>query len=337
MTMEIRQSVTIALAVYRPQAKWLKEQLCSLNRQTYAGKLDLLVWNDSPKNFDCAPLLKKYITRFSYRILQNGKTNGVTAAFAALTAQAGGDFIAYCDQDDIWDSRKIEVMAAFMHENPVVSACHCNAGYIDEAGNALPNTLYGRAAKLSGSLLNSSAIEKINDRAYQEKCFVNKNWALGFCMLVRRAAAKAALPFPPMVFHDQWLELVALFCGGFRFLPETLAFHRLHGKNSSETLHGVTSKADYYAQKLEKDARFLQEVTRRLPCGEIYAAELSWMAARKAYAKSVTLSSARHLFALRHVRRGVTLFELLLPFLPNPLFSAILRLTRTIVARFGIR
>ena len=335
--MEIRQSVTIALAVYRPQAKWLKEQLCSLNRQTYAGKLDLLVWNDSPKDFDCAPLLKKYITRFSYRILQNGKTNGVTAAFAALTAQAGGDLIAYCDQDDIWDSRKIEVMAAFMHENPAVSACHCNAGYIDEAGNALPNTLYGRAAKLSGSLLNSSAIEKINDRAYQEKCFVNKNWALGFCMLVRCAAVKAALPFPPMVFHDQWLELVALFCGSFRFLPETLAFHRLHGKNSSETLHGVTSKADYYAQKLEKDARFLQEVTRRLPCGEIYAAELSWMAARKAYAKSVTLSSARRLFALRHVRRGVTLFELLLPFLPNPLFSTILRLTRTIVARFGIR
>ena len=146
--MEIRQSVTIALAVYRPQAKWLKEQLCSLNRQTYAGKLDLLVWNDSPKDFDCAPLLKKYITRFSYRILQNGKTNGVTAAFAALTEQAGGDLIAYCDQDDIWDSRKIEVMAAFMHENPTVSACHCNAGYIDEAGNALPNTLYGRAAKL---------------------------------------------------------------------------------------------------------------------------------------------------------------------------------------------
>lgn len=35
------------MAIYKPNLKWLEEQLISLNNQTYAN-LNLIVWNDCP-------------------------------------------------------------------------------------------------------------------------------------------------------------------------------------------------------------------------------------------------------------------------------------------------
>ena len=39
--------IDILMAIYKPNLKWLEEQLISLNNQTYEN-LNLIVWNDCP-------------------------------------------------------------------------------------------------------------------------------------------------------------------------------------------------------------------------------------------------------------------------------------------------
>lgn len=39
--------VTVAMAIYKPQMYWLREELISLHRQTFQN-FELAVWNDDP-------------------------------------------------------------------------------------------------------------------------------------------------------------------------------------------------------------------------------------------------------------------------------------------------
>ena len=89
--------VSIVMAVYQPNQSWLIQQLDSLNQQDYAGEMELLVWNDSPAYTGCGELLAKYITRFPFRLLEDGANHGSAKAFEKLTVAADGKYIAYCD------------------------------------------------------------------------------------------------------------------------------------------------------------------------------------------------------------------------------------------------
>jgi glycosyltransferase involved in cell wall biosynthesis len=101
--------VSILLAVYKPNETWLIEQLISLNEQTYEN-IELLVYDDCPNYPVKEYTIKQYITKFSYTLIRGSENKGSNKAFEELTKQGNGDFFAYCDQDDIWESEKIEFL-----------------------------------------------------------------------------------------------------------------------------------------------------------------------------------------------------------------------------------
>lgn len=97
--------VSILMAVYKPNKKWIVEQLDSLNEQTYEN-IELLVYDDCPEFPISEELIGKYITNFSYVVVSGTKNEGSNKAFEELTKIANGEFFAYCDQDDIWEKEK---------------------------------------------------------------------------------------------------------------------------------------------------------------------------------------------------------------------------------------
>ena len=106
----MKPKVVIALSIYKPNLKWLEELLISLNNQTYQN-IELLVWNDFPEDkYEYNRFFSKYIKNFKFYIKGGDKNLGVNGAFEELTRWAEGDYIAYCDQDDIWMPEKIEKM-----------------------------------------------------------------------------------------------------------------------------------------------------------------------------------------------------------------------------------
>ena len=93
--------ISILMAVYEPRMDWLRQQLVSLNEQTYPN-LRLYIRDD------CSPTVpyeqiqscvRDCIMRFPYVITRNERNLGSNATFELLTKEAEGDLFAYCDQD----------------------------------------------------------------------------------------------------------------------------------------------------------------------------------------------------------------------------------------------
>lgn len=322
--MNEKSMVTVAMAVYKPNIDWFIKQLQSINDQDYRP-LELLIWNDSPQDFDGQDIVSRYITNIPYQILDNGHNNGVTRAFEELTKHANGKYIAYSDQDDIWMTNKVSVMVEFMKCHPKCICCHSDVELIDEESKVIRKSIY------------PACVEKINNKKYQEKTFLVKSWNVGCAMMMTTEDAKAAVPFPTMVYHDQWLEMYALALGDFCYISDCLIQHRVHGSNNSQTLHGISNKRDYYRIKLTREVSFFDFLIQHLPCGNMYETEAAWIRAREAYSKHHGIRSFIHLLSFIKTRPTITIFELMLPFIPDTIFSGIVNMIRKEVRVLGYR
>ena len=96
--------IAILMAVYEPRMDWLREQLESLEKQTYPN-LKLYVRDDCSETVSFEEIercIKEYIHSFPYEIQRNEANLGSNRTFERLTEEAEGTYFAYCDQDDVW-------------------------------------------------------------------------------------------------------------------------------------------------------------------------------------------------------------------------------------------
>ena len=117
--------IAILMAVYEPRMDWLREQLESLNAQTYPN-LRLYIRDD------CSPavpfeeiraLVETCITKFPFTIARNAENVGSNKTFERLTEEAEGDLFAYCDQDDVWLPEKLEILQEEMERTGALLVC----------------------------------------------------------------------------------------------------------------------------------------------------------------------------------------------------------------------
>ena len=327
--------VTIVMAIYQPNKKWLAQQLESLNQQDYEGELELLAWNDSPactEHQEILQLLQQYITSFPYRLLYDGRNHGATRAFEKLTEAADGKYIAYCDQDDVWLPGKVRQAVRVMEDDKNILICHIGISLIDEQGSIFSHLAY------------PAEISVVNDSAYQQQRFLLKNFAFGCAMLVRTAFAKSVLPFPGNgVYHDQWLACCAAYSGRVSFIEEKLLLHRLHRDNNSSLLHGISSRKEYCSRKLARDTalagsllawyKLKEHGSSASPAAlEILLPIVRWTEARNMYNQMPGFTTLFNLLHNVRIRPDITLFEILLPLLPEAIFKKCLALIQFRVA-----
>ena len=104
--------VTVVMAIYKPNIKWLKEELSSIAAQTYRN-FQVYAWNDDPNDkYDYDFLFSQYLKSIPFKIYHGSHNLGSNKVFEKLTMMVETPYIAYCDQDDIWHSNKISVLAA---------------------------------------------------------------------------------------------------------------------------------------------------------------------------------------------------------------------------------
>lgn len=311
--------VSIVMAVYQPNQSWLIQQLDSLNQQDYAGEMELLVWNDSPAYTGCGELLAKYITRFPFRLLEDGGNHGSAKAFEKLTVAADGKYIAYCDQDDIWLPGKVSASVRVMEAEADCLICHVGISLIDGEGQLMHELAY------------PADLSVVNNPSYQQRRFVLRNFAFGCAMLVRRDFAQAMVPFPEGgVYHDQWLACGGAYTGRVVFSGERLLLHRIHDSNTSGVLQGINTQEDYYRKKLRRDTALVEALVAKYG-QEAFLRKLSgWIAYRKLYAGQPGLKNLLQLWGCLvasgfSLRPDITIFEILMPLLPRKVLQAILQ------------
>lgn len=309
--------VSIAMAIYKPNKIWLLQQLASLNNQDYKGEMELLVWNDSPEYQEAEQILQQCITNFSFQLLSDGQNHGATGAFAQLTEAAQGKYIAYCDQDDIWLSEKISKAVTVMEQHSSCCICHVGMNLINGQGEMFQQMPY------------PDTLAVINSPSYQQQNFILRNFAFGCAMLVNTDFAKSVLPFPGHgVYHDQWLACCGAYQGQVIFLADKLLLHRIHASNTSAVLQGITQKKDYYQKKLPRDTELVRALQAKFSpvTNEILTDIGAWIKSRNAYSKTKSWQNLRGILRGMSLRRDITIFEALLPFIPEQIFSIIIML-----------
>ena len=229
------KKVSILLSIYRPDREKLKEQLDSLNNQTYPN-LELLVWNDCPDEPIDRELFAECITRFPVFYYGGKKNLGYIKAFEKLTELAKGDLVSFCDQDDIWETEKIEKCVSAMRESGAIAAV-CDKSLMTANGEVYVKS-YRATSTMHCDRWNTG--DDITPRA-AFFCY-----GTGMTIVADRETVQGFLPFVPTVTHDMQLMLFLSAKGKIAYVDEPLVRYRRHGKNETGLLYGVEKKKDYY-------------------------------------------------------------------------------------------
>lgn len=243
--------ISILLAVYNPNYEWFREQLISLNNQTY-NNLELIIYDDCPENPFDEKFINQYINKFKYKIIRGKINRGSNKAFEELTRVGQGKYFAYCDQDDIWHEDKLQILFdTIQKDNSVLS--YSEMSVIDENGNHKFNSLLEAKPRLNyiyGENLTTS--------------FFFKNCVSGCCMLIKSDIAKSAIPFSGYIVHDQWLCIVASLYGAISFVDKPLCKYRIHSRNQTGSLKNIYTKEDYYNLRVNTLKERINELNRIL-------------------------------------------------------------------------
>lgn len=214
--------ISVAMATY-DGAAFIEAQLQSLAAQDLPP-FELVVCDDGSS--DATPeLVEAFAARapFPVRLHRNPANLGFAANFLRAASLCKGDWIAFCDQDDVWLPNRLSDVQRGLERNPGVALVVQNAYLCDERlaheGRLFPARMEpGRYPPQS-----------------QFGFWVWPGFLQTFRADLLRAIDTGALPrnyFPghDRLTHDKLTCLVANATGGILVLPEPAALYRRHGR-----------------------------------------------------------------------------------------------------------
>lgn len=124
--------VSVVVATYNGE-KYLGELLDSILEQSYPV-YEILIKDDGSTDSTCQ-IAEAYCRNYgNIRLVRNEHNMGISDNFLTGFLAAKGEFVAYADQDDIWEKNKIERLLAAMGNGNLAFS---NSAVCDEEGNFL--------------------------------------------------------------------------------------------------------------------------------------------------------------------------------------------------------
>lgn len=102
--------ISILLSCYKSNLHYLREQLDSIMNQTEQD-WELLVYNDGTENL--SEWIYPYLQTKKVHYYDKGRL-GYTKAYNFLLKQAKGEYICFCDHDDIWEPDKLQIEKEYL-------------------------------------------------------------------------------------------------------------------------------------------------------------------------------------------------------------------------------
>lgn len=214
--------VEVLLATFNG-ASFLPAQINSIFSQTWPN-ISVIAGDDGSTD-ETMTILKDW-ERATARVhvLDSQLQGGAMRNFTRLIEESSASYVAFSDQDDVWDPDKLTITMGRMLEEE------------ERRGKDTPILVYTDLRLIdSGSrLLSSSLWQKARVRP-QAATFSNmlaQNLVTGCSMLVNRALLDLACPIPPQaIMHDYWLALVASAFGAAIPISQSLVSYRQHATN----------------------------------------------------------------------------------------------------------
>lgn len=210
--------ISITMATYNGE-KFLEQQISSILNQTYTN-FELIICDDcsTDKTKEILSNYAKKDTRIKLHF--NEKNLGFKQNFEKCISFVQGEYIAFCDQDDIWESYKLEVSLQGIGTNDIYCS---NAKFIDESNNSYNNI----------TMMDYLSIRYIpDDNNRKARHFLHQNICQGATMFCRTDFIKASLPIPASFsYHDWYFALLAATQNGIFYDTNCTIQYRQHLKS----------------------------------------------------------------------------------------------------------
>ncbi len=120
-------NVSVVIPAYNGVSRFLEEAICSVFAQTYRDT-ELIVVDDA--STDETPQL---VSRFPQVRYVRRPTNGGQATARNDGAKlATGEYLAFLDQDDLWEPTLVEEAVNILMPNPQAALVHCDGYKVDQ-------------------------------------------------------------------------------------------------------------------------------------------------------------------------------------------------------------
>jgi glycosyltransferase involved in cell wall biosynthesis len=212
--------ISVALCTYNG-SRFLDVQLESIlaqNRQPY----ELVVCDDRSTD-DTVAIVERFARRapFPVRIEQNPTTLGSTKNFEKAIRLCTGDFIATCDQDDVWLPEKLALSHAALAADPARGLVFSDADVVDDSLRSLGHTMwqtihFGRTDR------------RQVQRGKSFEVLLRKWLVTGATMMFRADFLPFVLPIPESWIHDGWIAFIVSALAPIGFVDQPLIKYRQH-------------------------------------------------------------------------------------------------------------
>lgn len=310
----MEKKVDILLSIYNPNLVYLEQQLKSLDSQTYKN-IEIVIFDDCVEKRCDLSIFEQCIKNKKYRILPYKETNqGYTKAFEYLVRESCGEYVAFCDQDDIWDDNKIEKCVECLEKEKSLVVT-TDRRVIDAVGNVLKESIRHTSGKNYDTWNSYDDIGKYNFFATH---------TIGMCMVVQGEFVRHTVPFSNHTGHDKWVTACACACGHVSYLDEVLASYRRHGANVSGVMSGVSSKKQYIQDRVIPHLQLIEEFKERYPNYEGIEEALRFAYARKN-------GNIKEMFRYRYLAPDIAKFEIVLTLMPDFIMRFVIKLLQRVV------
>ena len=232
--------ISVAMATYNGE-RFVREQLDSLAAQTRPPD-ELIVVDDcsTDKTLEAVAEFSR-TAPFPVMSYRNSANLGWSENFLKAIGLCNGDWIALCDQDDVWMSMKLSM---------VESQIRAQAAKSDVV-------LWVHSALVADEFLRPSTLrfpDIRRRRIVDGRQLPIWQFFPGFALLLRAdlvallcdgAAERGMDPSVPSIpmAHDRYICEVAKSVGAVGMMPDVLALYRRHGATTTDTFRGENAEA----------------------------------------------------------------------------------------------
>jgi glycosyltransferase involved in cell wall biosynthesis len=218
------------MCVYNGE-KYLKEQLESIFAQTLPPD-EVNIYDDCSVD-STVPLIRNFIKKnnlSNWHININPSNKGWRLNFYDALSNCNGDYIFFCDQDDIWYPDKISTMIDIMQNNPKILVLSGLQHIIDSNNKVIVNF---EAIKVQNNFDYSV------NKSYLCDNIISFHNRIGAAMLIRKIIKEQLIFFERnnLFAHDLWAVNISSLMGGYYWFNSPVIRYRIHDNNAAITMN----------------------------------------------------------------------------------------------------
>ena len=243
-----KTNVDILLPTYNGE-KYIRQQLDSILQQSDSG-WKLYIRDDGSKD-RTVEILREYQMKLPEQIflITDEKGNlGITRNVFELLLYSTGDYIMFCDQDDVWFKNKVEksknlIQIKEKQKPNIPILVHTEALIVDENLNPIAGTIeYDQNEEISSALLQKYKASLMNQCGYHKyrTSFANLlllNSVQGATVIMNKLVKEKLdvlrnTKIRKNLVHDSIIASVVSIFGEIYFYKYPLMYYRQHEKNA---------------------------------------------------------------------------------------------------------